>query len=807
MKIFYLLIVFTLINITAFAQQTFSVKGKVHKENGEVVSHVTIKLEGTNLVAMTDENGLYEFKNVPAGKYNVLISSIEIESKVLQLKVNKNYPDLHIHIDEKGGFSIDEVRIERKTVKKELETSGFAVTVIETKEAALRNLTTNELLDRAVGVRVRQNGGLGSNIEYNLNGISGSAVGIFLDGTPISVYGSSFNLNNIPPAMIERIEVYKGVLPSHLLGDYIGGAINVIMKKDASGNNISAALSYGSFNTSRADLSAYYRNPKSGFTSRLSGFYTHTDNSYEMWGKFAMLTDEYQKLKRYKRFNRFNNEYKSLGGRFEFGFTNVDWADQFFIGYNISDTYNEIPHGTTMAQPYVGRFQEFDAHVLSLTYNKRNLFVDGLSLNFNATYSNRDTYLQDTARTMYNWDGTVRQRIFNGEIVPMIKRVGEGQQGTATIQNINRKTFNTQAHLAYTIVNGHRLSLNHSMTSTKQMSEDLLKLNNVSNVADDRNLTNNFFKVNYEALTLSGKLKTNVFGKYTINQTHYVVGGQKTTITNSNPGYGATLAYNIIPKLYIQASGENTTIAPRDEQIFGAIESNILENLDLKPERNVNYNLGLRYSPLEINEHKISLYGGLFTRNGYDKIATQAVDSVMVGRESDANIETTRFINLGKTQAKGFEAEMTYNYKNKLNALINFSKFNNLFKQEFDDNGNKHFLYNRQVPNEPFFTLNANVEYRLNNLIQRRSLMTVYYNTGYVKPYSTVWIDSEDWFLTPTQFYHDLGGSYRTPSGNIIVSLDVKNFTNAEVYDNFGVQKPGRAFYLKVNYILNNRKK
>ena len=90
MKIFYLLIVLTLINISAFAQQTFSVKGKVHKENGEVVSHVTIKLDGTNFTAITDENGLYEFKNVPAGKYTLLISSLEIESKVLQLNVNRN---------------------------------------------------------------------------------------------------------------------------------------------------------------------------------------------------------------------------------------------------------------------------------------------------------------------------------------------------------------------------------------------------------------------------------------------------------------------------------------------------------------------------------------------------------------------------------------------------------------------------------------------------------------------------------------------------------------------------------------------
>ena len=806
MKIFYLLIVFTLFHITAFAQQTFSVKGKVHKENGEVVSHVTIKLDGTNLTAITDINGLYEFKNVPAGKYNLLISSIEIESKILQLNVNKNYPDLHIHIDEKGGFSIDEVRIERKTVKKELETSGFAVAIIETKEASLRNLTTNELLDRAVGVRVRQNGGIGSQIEYNLNGMSGSAIGIFLDGTPISTFGSSFNLNNIPPSMIERIEIYKGVLPSHLTGDYVGGAINVIMKKDISSNNITASISYGSFNTYQADLGTVYRDQKTGFTSRISGFYTYTDNSYEMWGKFAMLTNEYQELERYQRFKRFNNTYKSIGGRFEFGFTNVKWADQFFLGYNISDTYSEIPHGTTMAQPYVGRFQEFDAHVFSLNYIKKDFLIDGLSLNVNTVYSNRGTYLQDTSRAMYNWDGSPRMYIFQGEKKQIIKRLGEGQQGTATITNVDRRILNSRTNLSYTVANGHRISLNHNITTTNRQDQDLLNLNNLSNNNNERNTSTNIFGFNYESQIFNNKLKTNLLAKYTINQNHYNNEGFSNTVNRSNPGYGATLSYNIIPKLFLIGSTENTYISPRDEQIYGAPESNILENLDLLPEKNVNYNLGFRYAPLKIDNHSISVYASAFWRNGYDKIAAQAVDSVIVGRENDANIQTTKYTNLGKTQAKGFEAEIIYVYKNKLNALVNLSKFNNVFSLEKDENGNQHYLYGLQLPNEPFFTVNGSVQYRFDNLIEKKSILNIYYNTGYVAPFSTTWIDRNGWFETPTQFYHDLGGSYRTGKGNVVLSVDVKNFLNAEMYDNFGVQKPGRGVYVKLNYMLNNLK-
>ncbi len=794
---------FILLSITAFGQQSV-IKGRVHLESGEPVSHVSVRVKGTNISSMSDKDGLYSLNNVPYGNQEIQVTSVEIQSKTVRLKVNNPAHDFSISVSTTGDIAIEGVEVERKTVKRDMETSGFAVAVIETKEASLRNLTTNELLDRAVGVRVRQNGGIGSQIEYNLNGMSGSAVGIFLDGTPISTFGSSFNLNNIPPAMIERIEVYKGVLPSHLTGDYVGGAINVIMRKDASANNVTAAVSYGSFNTFQSDLSALYRDQKSGFTARVSGSYLRTDNNYEMWGKFAMMTDVEGKLTRYNRFKRFNNKYKSISGRFEFGFTDVKWADQLFLGYNVSDTYQDIPHGITMAQPYVGRFNEYQAHVFSLNYIKNNFLLHGLALNVNAVYSNRSTYLQDTARTMYNWDGNPMARMFNGEPTPWVKRLGQGQQGDAVITNIDRAIINSRANLSYMVASGHRLSLNHNLNSTRRQDEDLLNPSAPINSAASRNTTTNIFGFNYEAQTFGNKLRTNVLAKYTINQSHYDNIDGRTTLTNSNPGYGFTVSYNVVPKLFIIASTENSVIAPRDEQIFGSPERNILENLELKPERNVNYNAGFRYAALENEKNKLSVYASAFWRNGYDKIIVDPVDSVIVGRESDANIETSRYVNLGRTQSRGFEAELTYVYNNKLNVLVNFSRFNTLMKTEFDENGQPYRFYNMQVPNEPYFMMNGSAQYRLDNLIQRQSSINIFYNTGYVAPFRTVWIDSDGWFTTSTQFYHDLGASYRTPSGRVIVSVDVKNVTNAEVYDNFAVQKPGRSVFLKLNYMLNN---
>ncbi len=802
--------VFFIVPSYAQSVNTGSVAGVVKDEDGAPIGGATVSAENTDFLAITDDKGKFTL-TLPVGKYAIVCSFVGYKDgrKESNIRAEKSESAnfLLVKDDDK---SMSEVVVQGMTKKRNLETQGFAVAMIETKEASVRNLTTNELLDRSVGVRVRQNGGIGSRVEYNLNGMTGSTVGLFIDGIEISTYGSSFNLNNIPPSMIERIEVYKGVLPSHLTGDYVGGAINVVMKKDASQNNITAAVSYGSFNTFQSDIGGIYRHKKTGFSTRVSGFYTYTDNSFTTWGRSTTYVDYQGIVTRPFRAKRFNNTYKSIGGRFEFGFTDVKWADQFFLGYNVSDTYSEIPHGTTMATPYVGRFTEFQAHVASLNYNKKDLFVKGLALNVNAVYSSRSTYLQDTVGWAYNWDGTIREIIQYGERVKL-KTSGGGQQGAKTITRVDRQIMNARTNLGYTIYAGHRVSLNHKLERTGRDDNDLLNPIN-KDLVTVSTITKNIVSFNYEAQTLKNRLRTNVLVKYTANKTNQVrpeivnEGGVNKLVRHNqngfddNWGYGATVSYQLIDKLFIIASTENSYVMPTEEQLYGHPENNILPNLDLSPEKNINYNLGFRYGMLEFGKHKLSFYANAFWRNGFNKITREAVDSVQT--ENDADIQTTRFINLGKTQSRGFETEIIYIYNNRLNASFNVSRFNALYKRETDANGAKDDRYNLQIPNEPFFTINTNIQYRINNVFQKRSILNVYYNTGYVAAFATVW-RKPSWSVTPSQFAHDIGASYRFPNEKLVVSIDVKNLLNAELYDNFAVQKPGRGIYLKLNYTIN----
>jgi len=703
---------------------------------------------------------------------------------------------------EKEAEELNDVNVKGKTVKQKIETKGFAVNVIETKEAATRNIQTNELLNQSAGVRVRQVGGLGSFVEYNLNGMAGSAIGIFIDGIDISTYGSSFNLNTIPPALIERIEVYKGVLPTHLSGDFLGGAINVILKKGGLKNNLSIATSYGSFNTIQSDISGMYRDEKTGFTAKGSGFFSYSDNDYEVWGKFVKNKQPNGREERV-RAKRFNDAFRSYGSRFELGYTDVKWANNFMIGYTGSEAYKEVQHGQYMATPYKGRFTESESNILTINYNKKNIFTKGLDFTLNGVYSSRTQYIQDTVKWAYNW---YNEKVLDLRGNPLLTQSG-AQQGRPTMLTIDRKITNIRSDLQYRITPNHKLEFNHLFYVADREDYDAILTILENNYQAISNITKNVFSVGYEMQAFNSRLKANFFGKYYSQKVErmdpraQVINGQTVRVeqitndTRTTTGYGLATSYAIIPNFFILASAEQAVRMPSESQVFGDQGENLIGNPNLRPEISNNFNLGFRLNSYKINNHRISLSATGFIRDTKDKIVALSND-----RPVD-NVETFPFENLAASQAIGFEAEMNYGFKN-LDVRFNLSKFSSLFKSEF--NGQRiSERYNVQIPNEPFFTANGNVQYTVKNAFQKKAVLNLFYYCGYVAPYNTIWVKSDN-YMTPTQFIQDLGLSYIFPSKKFILSFDAKNIFNREAYDNYAAQKPGRAFYVKLNYTINN---
>ncbi|MBE8726307.1 TonB-dependent receptor [Flavobacterium hungaricum] len=797
MRLFLLLFFIT---ITSWSQ-TGTISGKVSYSQNELAFGATVSIKGTQKYTIVDDNGRFEIKGVAYGAYILEITSMEAQPKTTKVILNKPTLELHISLQRNDARSLKEVVLQKKSIKKEIVEKGFSVNVIETQEAAKRNIQTNDLLGQSAGVRIRQNGGLGSNVTYNLNGMSGNAIRIFIDGIPISTYGSSFNLNSIPPALIERIEVYKGVIPAHLADDALGGAINVILKKGAK-NTLNASVSYGSFNTIQSNFNTTYRD-KSGFTLKGSGFYNYSDNNYEIWGKFARdIQPDGQMIP--IRAKRFNDAYRSYGGRFELGFTDVEWADTFLVGINMSDDYNEIQHGQAMSTPYKGRFTEADARVISINYAKKDFIVKGLEFNINSVFSQRNEVVNDTVKWNYNW---FNEKVIGLKGLPILTPNG-AQQGAPTILHLNNKIFSTRAGLNYTVNENHRFVFSTMLYSFMRNDFDEMKSELERNFQQKRDLQKNILSFAYEFEGLGSRLRTNLFGKR-YNQKNEqrtpvvtTVNGQTTITENfeSNNttyyGYGLAASYFILPKLMFSTSAEKAIRLPSENEIFGNPGENQTQNSSLKPEQSNNLNVGLRFGPFKVNEHKFRFGGSGFWRNSKDKIVRQFSTRV------NEALQATPSVNMGTAQSLGYEASLEYSNKNKLFLSMNMSKFNSLFKDKYDKNGAIYDHYNKRYPNEPYFIINANAQYNFKNVLQEKSELNLYYNFSYVAEFYTTWLNTE-MDKTPSQFPHDLGLSYTFPSRKYIVSFDAKNITNEQVYDNFAVQKPGRAFYLKVNYILN----
>ncbi len=804
-KTFVFLLLSTAIS-TLNAQQNepkrFNISGIIEDENGDVVKGA--KITASNLDesrnTKSDSAGKYILKNLPEGIYLLEIHNGNFIDHQ-QIAVKKQHLKHNI-VFNNSDHELGEVHLRAESFKSKIEKKGFALNVVETKKASVRNIQTNELLNTTVGVKIRQNGGLGSRAEYSLNGLSGSAVRIFIDGIPISTFGSSYNLNSIPPSMIERIEVYKGVVPGHLADDALGGAINIVLNKQSS-KNINASVSYGSFNTFQTNANGLYRFDKSGLTIKASAFHNYSDNDYEVSGRSVVVKGlGGQQTPITAR--RFNDAYRSTGGMAQIGYTDVKWADQFFLGFTGSDDYKEVQHGAFMTDtPYKGRFLESDASLINLTYQKKDLFTKGLDINVNGYYGTRNRQVNDTVPWAYSWNGN-RAINYEGEEFKYTRR--SQQEGGPTLAKINRNVASIRTGLAYAISDHHTVLANHVYSGIDREDSDKLKSVLENTFLGTRDLHKNILSLTYEFNAFDDKLKANLFGKYYQQKTVSVDPAIQTgpdgnrqivdEVVSSNKeyeGYGFAASYELSPNITFLTSTEKAIRLPNETEIFGNDGDNVVANSSINPEQSNNYNLGAKLGSFNLKKHQVSVSTNLFTRNIKDRIG------LPIQTSSNINEELILYENQGSGTSKGIDAQLNYTYNNNFGLNFNMSRFDLKIKNKGVEVA---------VPNTPFFTMNGNLRYSFKDLIQKNSRLNLFYTMYFTDEFSYLVPQGSntagnDFFKVPQQLAQDLGLSYTFPNQNFIMSFDVKNIFDKPVYDNLSVQKPGRAFYLKLNYTIN----
>lgn len=177
------------------------------------------------------------------------------------------------------GFTPEKMVIRGARPKQ--ETVAEASTNIDFRVFDLEAADLGQLLSRQQGIAVRRTGGLGSDIRFSLNGLTGNQIRFFVDGVPLRLAGLGEGIADVPPSLVETVTIYRGVVPARLGADALGGAIELRTATEVLVPEVNANYLFGSFGTHRVSASASLPLNNDGLFVRALGFFDRTDNDYE----------------------------------------------------------------------------------------------------------------------------------------------------------------------------------------------------------------------------------------------------------------------------------------------------------------------------------------------------------------------------------------------------------------------------------------------------------------------------------------------------------------------------------------------
>lgn len=766
------------------AQSIATLSGSISAEDGTRLPGVSVVIKGTSIGSVTDNNGYYKLTTSKSGTLTISASSVGYLSESKQVTLKKG-EQLKLDFNLKADLrTMNEVTVHGKSETQELKEQAFSVNAIETKQFANTTADLNQVLNRSAGVKVREEGGMGSDFNFSINGLSGKAVKFFLDGVPLELMGSTMSLNNVPVNLAERMEVYKGVVPVNLGADALGGAVNIVTNQRIT-NYLDASYSYGSFNSHRAALTGQYTF-KSGIIAKASAFYNFSDNNYLMKGMEIWDEDQYKYVNR--DFKRFHDQYQSAMGQVELGIINKKWADVLFVGFSYSGVNQDIQTGTRQDVVYGAVTKDGHAYNTSLRYRKDNLFTKGLNVNLFASRSVDNYVVTDTSSYKYYWDES-RVKTSLAEI-----------NAIKSITNINRPRTFVRANAGYELSKIHSFNLNYTFDHLRNENYDEL----LTDHADIPGiLKKQILGGAYQQNLLSERLTNTFFGKVYgigIQQSRYVSASgeySKANDSKSYYGYGVASRFKILDELGVKVSYEKAYRLQEVGEMFGNGYT-IVANLDLKPESSKNFNVGAYYG-WRVQKHRLFIEGSWFYRNANDFIYNVVYQS---------NSSVSRYENTSKVKVTGLEADVRYSFAEWLNFNANVSYQNAINNTKYSPNSSgatTEATYLNKIPNQPWLFANADLSIGKNNILGKDTRLQFNLGSQYVHWFYLTWEaygNKAGKSTIPNQYIHNASISNSWKNGRYNVSLECRNFTDNLAYDNFRLQKPGRAVSVKLRYFI-----
>ena len=228
--------------------------------------------------ALSDYDGKYSLKNVPYGKYKMVVSILSFDTLVVYIDLKE--PSLNQNLILGGSVELEEVKIIGNVVRG--NNVPIAVTTISTKkiteELGSRDLPM--LLNGTAGVYATQQGGGDGDARINVRGFDQRNVGVMIDGVPVNdmengaVYWSNwFGLD----AITSTIQVQRGLGATKIAMPSIGGTINIITQGIGSKKGGRFKQEYGTGNFLRSSFSYNTGMTKSGWGLTFSGSYKRGD--------------------------------------------------------------------------------------------------------------------------------------------------------------------------------------------------------------------------------------------------------------------------------------------------------------------------------------------------------------------------------------------------------------------------------------------------------------------------------------------------------------------------------------------------
>lgn len=769
---------------TAYAQSKVKLSGVVKDNNGVPIIAATVAVKGAPIGTSTDNNGYYAL-SVNKGKCILDVSMLGFVSQEHEINLQKD--SVINFILKEDAVSLASVTVYGKSKAQQLREGAYAVNAMNIKPLVNTTQSLNTIVNKTTGVKVREEGGVGSDYDLSINGLSGNSIRYFLDGMPLDSKGTGVTLANLPTNIIERIEVYKGVIPAHLGSDALGGAINIITNQQQQ-NFLDASYSIGSFHTHQFNFNARYVTPKTGIIIKPVVSVNYSKNDYIMKNMEVPSEDKASFVT--KDCRRFHDDYFSLFSQLEAGVTDKSWTDEFFVSASVSKIDKELQTGSVQSWVYGMAERNTKSANVSVRYNKADFLVKNLDVHVSLSQTWDHSQTVDTVFRKYYWDGSY------------IKNASSEIRGRGkSLRHYKRPMTIVRSNVEYRFNDKHSLNLNYVLNRAgNKQYDDMDKTYVPTNDA----LVKHIVGLSYNQSFLNGKLNNVFFLKDYINhlkveqtELSFITGSDavKPSNTQSYWGYGVGTRFTVSEPLAIKASYEHSVRLPIARELLGN-GSTIYPNIALRPESSENFNLGLFGNITLAPSHHL-----YYEVNGFIRLVDDYIKATVKEQEGMMQYENVEAVHI-----KGVEGEVRYDWADKLGLMLNASYQDSRDQRKYLESGALSATYNNRVPNKPWAFVNAEASYSFHNVLLPDSRLKLSIDYQWVHWFYLTWEaygSAKTKPRIPEQNLINTAIQYSWKDGRYNLSLECTNLFDRLVYDNYMLQKPGRAFFAKFRLFIN----